>query len=309
MNIKRFMQFINEQFINEGGNAIKTARGIRQDEVPPTLKDLDERFFKKLLNMDSDEWCVLGSAGKKAKPEDLSGDIDVGVFIGKLAAMFECELDVKVIINHFEELLHKHFGSYEIFPSKGLGIISIGWPIQSKDGGVVQVDFMLSDNIEWTKFAWHSPDIGKLESKYKGAYRNALLEAIVNANVYEVIKQQEDTDKLKKGDVIAIDKASYDFIRGLTRTVKNFVGKKGGLIKTPTTVSRTLETNIPEEFIKKVLGITFSVKNANSFEDLLDVVNDKKFIHYDKREKIILETIKILEGKELPLPEELLKYK
>lgn len=292
--------------ILEGGNAIKIARGIRQDEVNATLEDIKKNLFKKYFKLDEEMYCLLGSAGKKAKPEDLSGDLDMGIFIPPLAVYFNCEMDKASIINNLTNFFKKHFPKLELYPSVGLGLISVGWPIKSDQGGYVQLDLMLSDNIEWTKFAWHSPDLGKLESKYKGAYRNAILQAICDAGVYEVVTQPEDTDKIKKGEKIQIDKQNFDRLRGLTRVVKSFVGKKGAIIKTPVTISRAIETNVPEDFCKIVLGPDFSTKDANSFESLLAVTNSKNFRHFKKKDEIIENTKRILQEINMPLPEELI---
>ena len=46
-----------------------------------------------------------------------------------------------------------------------------------------QVDFMFCDNIEFAKFAFHSPDFKKGESKYKGMYASILLQSIIRNTV------------------------------------------------------------------------------------------------------------------------------
>ena len=63
---------------------------------------------------------------------------------------------------------------------KGIGVISLAYPIKGSSGNV-QVDLMMQDDIDFAKWIFHSPDFTKNESKWKGRYRTALLMSISNS--------------------------------------------------------------------------------------------------------------------------------
>jgi len=70
---------------------------------------------------------------------------------------------------------------YETNKNKGFNQISIPVPFKTiRRQGFAQVDFMLTSNIEWTNFIYHSPDFTLRESQYKGVVRTLLLMSILS---------------------------------------------------------------------------------------------------------------------------------
>lgn len=291
MSIKSFKEFLLESInvtITESGNAIENSRPIKQYEIPDTLKDIEKNLLTKLLQLEKHEFALLGSAGKKINPNDVSGDIDMGISVHKVAGVLQCDF-TEVMKELTDFLLNK---GYEVTPLHGASIVSVGYPIQSKEGGFVQLDLMLSEDIEWTKFAWHSTDFRVTKSKYKGAYRNILLRAIAASYVFEETKAEEDVGKIKKGDVLLVDRFSLDLRKGLNKVVNSYEGKKPGtIVKNATTLSKDTITNNPEKLVKILLGDDFTIEDADRFETLLNCINNPKFKNYNKRD-VIIETFK-----------------
>jgi len=172
--------------------------------------------------------------------------------------------------------------------------------------GFVQLDLMLSDDINWSKFAWHSTDFRITKSKYKAVYRNICIIKVTSAYTFEVVKSEQDIGKIKKGDVLQIDKYTLDLSKGLTRTVKSYRGSKPDtIIKTPKTIDKFLVTNNPEEFVKLIFGDDFTIQDVDNFESILSVLKNKKFRLYDRRHEIVKEIIETLKEQELAIPIEL----
>lgn len=296
MNIQTFREYINTT-INESGNAVKDQIGIRpikQKEVLLTLKNIKKDILTP-LGIKDDEYAVLGSIGKKS-PEETSGDIDCAIFTNTVCNTLKC--DVSDVVDKLTEWLKSKF-NYSIRKTPGLGIVTIAYPIEDSKEDFVQLDLMFSESIAWSKFAWHSPDFTKQESKYKGLYRNVLLQSIVTVISFEVL------DTLDTGEVKEFQKWTYNRSKGLERAIKSYIGKKGSIIKTPATLERELITNSPREFINLIFGEDFEESDLNSFESLLELIQDPNYEHFDKYEDIIKETIKNLKKDKAPIPNEI----
>lgn len=312
--MKNFSELLNEnanflditQPIVEGGHAFTDATGITQDEVVPTIEDIKKRFFFPILGLADDEFCLLGSAGKKANPKDISGDLDIAIYLPKVAALFQTGLNTKEILNSLQNLIKSNFPDIDTRVSIGFGICHMNWPIYGRPNEKVQVDIMLSDSIEWSKFAWHSPNLAKMESEFKGAHRNIILGEMVKSIVYEINSDKYNPEiELKPGQIKNIKRLSFDIANGLAEVVKNYVGKRGNIIKTAKTIEKNIKTKIPSDFVRIVLGEKFDISDCNSFESLFAVLNDPDYICYDKRDIIKANTIDSIIESNLPLPRQL----
>lgn len=141
-----------------GGNAFPDVGAIHQSEVQNTL---DSLYNKLQLTYPH---SVLGSTGKK----EFHGDLDIGVAI---------PIDER---KEFFAYLKTHFGDHDVRTYGS--IFSIKYPIESygtfeterKRTGLVQIDFILGDDIEWLKFFYHSP----VDSKLKGTHRNIAISSL-----------------------------------------------------------------------------------------------------------------------------------
>lgn len=114
-----------------------------------------ENWFD-MVGLERKYWCFIGSIGKK----EFSGDVDIAVLSDSLE-------DWK---DTFEQL------GLECRIFKGFNQISFGYPFE---GQMVQVDLMLTTDLEWSKFIYYSPNLSTLESKYGGIYRKNLLVSLI----------------------------------------------------------------------------------------------------------------------------------
>jgi hypothetical protein len=147
--------------IKEGGNAFKDAQGkilttrINKAEVIPTVKWLEKVTGLPLANR------MLGSTGKRPS----SGDLDLAVdekdiskdqLVAKLAAVADADSVVKSGISvHFKTPINGN-------PSHGL----------------VQTDFMFTDDVPWLMFSMSAPGDN---SQFTGGERNLLMSSIAKS--------------------------------------------------------------------------------------------------------------------------------
>ena len=287
-----------EQFINESGNAIAQSRPFEQDEVAPTLTWVEKNVFP-LLGIDGfgDDAAVIGSAGKK-KPGDSSGDIDIAISADKIAGHLDTSLSkVLFVIN---DLLKSK--GMDTSMAVGFNQVSIAAPIAGNPAnGVGQVDLMLSNDITWSTFMYHSPDFTKDESKYKGAYRNILLMAAIGKSYVEILDQTED------GNVKEYEAYVIRLNQGVVKVRKSFVGKKG-LLKNAALLKEFDKeiTNVPTQIVD-LLFTSADVKNIMTYEGLRDLINSGQFKFPEKRDSIFREFEIKLGMSGLPLPEDIVK--
>jgi hypothetical protein len=285
-----------KKLLTEGGNMFPDAVGIKQNEVAATVSKIETVVLKPLGLIGFGTDCfILGSAGKKPA-DQLSGDLDIGVSMDQLASANSLKLSdvLDWLIKELEKM------GYDAKPLRGFSQVSIPFPIVGRvTEEPVQVDFMLSNNVDWTQFIYHSPDYSKGESKYKGAYRNFLLSAIVSAFDYKVLKK---TDM----DVpIEVEKYALRHDKGIYRLSKSFAGKGGSIIKAGKTIagSEIFLTQTPEEVVDFFLGEEYTVNDLSSFEQLYDIVFNKPSKVSGMRDTIRKFFIQSITGAKLPIPE------
>lgn len=295
------------QFLKEGGNAIVGSVRINYENMEATIDKLYKDILPK-LKLSKKDIALLGSAapGKK-RPGESSGDLDVAVDIEAFARNNKI-VKTEDVIPSLEKILRKEFKL--VNPLPGLGIVTVGFPIVNVDGKQegqhVQMDFMLSDNLEFSQFAYWSPASNR--SKYKGVYRTVLLGSIAAAINTKVLKSVIDDNGL----TIPVEwtKDIFDNKRGLITIVKNAMSPKGNILKNPKTVSFTQQVGGKEPIfiIKTLLGPNFSIADAESFESLFSAINSSKFVHKQFRNDIFKRTVDVLENVGVLIPKELEKY-
>ena len=284
----------SEEFINEGGNAIGEARPITQAEIDKTYAYVIKEVYP-ILGLTEDSARPIGSFKKKA-PDQTSGDIDIAVSAEIVAGKNGLTLDE---VLDFMDAALKGAG-YTTAVSKGFQQVSIGVPIEGDKGkGIAQIDLMLTDNLDFSTFMYHSPDFTKAESKYKGLYRNILLMNIISNS------KRETTKLTDKGEVEEYKSYVLRLNQGVVSVSKTFMGKKG-LVKTPSLLKDQDKfiSNTPEVIAELAFGPDVPVSEIMTFEDMWRHVTDPKFIHKDKLDSILNEfKIRILSTK-VPMPSE-----
>lgn len=211
-------------------------------------------------NIMSFKACTLGSTGKK-QDDDYSGDIDIAVELEFL------DDNINAIKNCIRNVICTDLSEDElqIKVSSGFHIVSFGYKWTTD---IIQIDLMFSNDIEYSKFMYHSPNYRNNESNFKGLYRTNLLIDLANfiptkiPNVYN--DEHELTDFWKYT-------LTYD--KGLFLRHKTYKGKKG-LLKNPVTVKEDdlLITKNINEIIKFILGENATFTDTNSFESLINFI-------------------------------------
>ena len=284
-----------KSLIFEGGNLFDNTTGIKQSEINATVKDLETKVIKKLglIGLDTDSF-LLGSAGKKPAKE-LSGDLDIGISADQIASANGLKLS-----EVYEWLTDKlsRLG-YETAKLPGFSQVSIPFPISGRKDKYVQVDFMLSNNMEWARFVYTAPDFTKSESKYKLVYRNLLLAACISVYDMKVLKQT--SEKIP----VEIQKYAIRWNDGVYSTVKSFASKTGGILKTGKLLKNkdVFVTQTPSEVVKMFLGKQYTPEDIKTFESLYDIVFNQESNVSKYREIIKRKFIESLTKSKLPIPE------
>lgn len=273
--------------------ALKNVCPIFQEEVPETLKKLFI-FLKEELCIPYGKRVLIGSAGKKGKRE-LSSDIDIAIDVDHFINAHN--INKSEIYDKFKSILTKTYLTTDIYVNRGLGVVSFPFPISITIPRMyVQVDIMLSDDLEFSKFSYNSPE----ESSYKGAHRNILLNSIA-ANIERRIVLSDQFN-----NIIQYEKYCFDIREGIKRITKSKNGKTK-ILKNWKTINKRLVNGgkIPENIKDMLLGRSFSLDDLNSFESIYRCINHKEFIYSDKAKEILKKATKDINHCKLNLPNEL----
>lgn len=280
-----------KKLITEGGNAIEGVSRINQENVSATMDDVYRKLLP-LLGITKDHTALLGSTGKKL-PGGSSGDMDLAVdkkAIMKLNNLKDTASLYQFLIHAAERL------GYNFNFLKGLGIVSIGWPIANTDGKqdnqYVQLDIMPSDNLKMTAWGMASPH--QSVEQYKGAVRGELLYWIANEIDYKALKQQanELTGEIED---LEFERTIFNGMKGLYRIKQSYLSPKTGKRKANKwTVARQLIEDNPEAIAKLFFGASASSKDLISAKQIWDAMMSSEFPYPDKRKSIVKNAIKSL---------------
>jgi hypothetical protein len=284
-----------EQFLIESGNSVENATPFRQDQVGPTVDWVVSNIFPAIgLTGIGDDAAVLGSAGKKL-PDATSGDIDLGVSADKIAGQLDTSLENALFALN-DKLKSMGFSTKL---AVGFNQVSIGVPIAGDPkNGVGQLDFMLSTDLEWSKFIYHSPDFRAAESKYKGAYRNLLLMAAIGKSFME-IKATTDEGKVKEYQAYVVR-----LNQGIVQVRKSFEGKRG-LLKTAQLLKDydKLITKEPQGVVDLLFNGGHKPNDIDTYEKLYSLLNSGDFKYPGALGEILIDFKEKLNDSGLPFPE------
>ena len=169
-----------------------------------------------------------------------------------------------------------------------------------KKKGIAQIDLMLTDNLNFSTFMYHSPDFTQAESKYKGLYRNILQQNILS-------NSRRETSKLTdKGEIEEYQSYVLRLNQGVVQVTKSFMGKKGNIITTTSLLhdQDKFVTNTPEVIAELAFGPDVPISEIMTFEDIWRHTTDSKFIHHDKLNAILKDFKVRLLGTKVPFPTE-----
>ena len=183
-------------------------------------------------------------------------------------------------------------------------------PLDQRDKRYVQVDILFSKWPTFSKWWMTSPDPSR--TKWKAAHRNQLFRAVAKtATVQTLLQQDSEPVKWSQEDIDSM---------GIWLTVQTLVDERGKRLKWPGTdqklwpsyarVQKKIPiTHSPNQCVKRVLGEKFTTQSFQTYEDLLEIVQeDPDFKWREIRDDILFACAKsIAQNKRLQLPEELQK--
>jgi hypothetical protein len=284
----------SSEFVNEGGNAIEESRPLTQAEIDKTYDYVVKNVYP-LLGLSTDTARPIGSFKKKA-PDQTSGDIDIAVLADQIAGSNGIGLDQ--VLDFMDAALSG--AGFKTAKSKGFQQVSIGVPIEGdKKKGLAQIDLMLTDNLDFSTFMYHSPDFTKAESKYKGLYRNILLMNVIGNS------KRETTKLTDKGEVEEYKSYVLRLNQGVVQVAKTFMGKRG-LVKNPSLLKDQDKfiTSTPDVIAELAFGPNVPPSEIMTFEDIWRRVTDPKFIHKDKLDSILKDFNDRIVQTKVPIPSE-----
>ena len=280
--------------ILEGGAAVN-GRRILQSEVPMIIDKVDE-ILSGLGLVKGEDWDMVGSAGKK-KAEDTSGDIDVCIKRERMKEVLGSGDDKNDVFNDLGKyLMELGYDKQHV----SFDQVSCGIPINDVDD-IIQVDFILTRSLEWSRFTQSSPDYTKNESKYKAHVRNVLMMCIVKYCFKRTTKKVTLDD-----DTIVDGEAEMYVIRltdGLYKTRKNWLGKRDPILKRPQLMREydELITDTPQDFINLIFEDGVTVDDFLSFETLFNAFMSDKFKFPENRERILVGYVMSLDSNNPPI--------
>lgn len=277
---------------NTGKMAISSSRSMSFTELQKVYNFVQFNIIPKLGSLLS--FDTIGSFGKKSKDESY-GDLDL--IINKEDIKFEHKLEDYQILGFLSSRL-ENLG-YETKKLSGFNQVSIGVKIPDTEKDIAQVDFMISPNMEWSKFIYYSPNFQRNESNYKGVFRNALLMAIITETSKNIIS------KNSFNEIEEIETNVIRFPEGVWRVRKSFKGKTG-IIKTGKLLKDfdKFITLDPNQVVSLAVGDKYNTNDINTFEKLWDLLNDDNYIHLSKKSDILKKFKINLESIGLSYPKE-----
>lgn len=279
-------------FLKEGGHAIKGVVPINQENAKETL-DRALKTILPLLNISENDIYVAGSLMKKLTP---SGDIDILINIPSIIQNNE---NVNTIEDLYSFVFRqaKKVSSNSVY-NKGIGVVSIPFPIVNIDGKqeglAVQVDLMPTDDLNWSKFAYHTPYY--YESKWKAFYRIILLTSCIKFATMNITKWDIS------GKPIEWNKILFNVNKGLM-WVKQAIDQKGKVRE----IERKFFSFNPEE-VTNLFGKNVKESDLNSFESIMNVIQRNDYPHKNRLNDILSDAAKGIKNMGFTVPDELEKY-
>lgn len=186
-----------------GGNAFANVKPIKKEHIQTTVTAIASAFSLP------QDYCVLGSAGKKP----VSGDLDIAVNITNDKEQTQLYLAAKQIINNHDV---RKFG---------YNMISFPWLV-AETGEHVQVDFVFG-NPKWLSFFYHSPSTE--ESLLKGTHRNTAISAVASLTDYTPLSP----DTNDKGSCVNAIRWKWSNKTGLSKVRRYYPLRKQGQTAKP----------------------------------------------------------------------------
>lgn len=241
-----------------------SGHAVKSNPIPAFITlNIYEGIENKIKNVYSNiSMSPLGSVGKKAENE-FNGDIDIAILVSSK--------------DELNNILDNVYPTLERNMNTAPNIISISYPY-SIDGyeGNAQVDFMVTDNLEWAKWRFMSPNLKEHESKYKADPKIFLTRFIVTA----IPVKDNEIKYFDDGSIKSKYKYTFN-TNGLYKQFLNYEGKRGKL-KNPIRDKKyqQLISDKPDEVMEFIFGKNYDEKDFHSVEGLWDALHDNSKFKY-----------------------------
>jgi len=297
-----YRQFLkNIETLTEGGNAIKGVGPINQENSIPTYNKILSEFLPK-LKLKSKSVASLGSTGKKG-PKQTSGDIDIALDATEL--LKSNKIDTYADLMDFIVVTVKSLG-YDYKDMRSIGIVSIAYPIVNDDklqaDKLVQVDFMVVENLKHATWAFHSPSY--LESNLKGLYRNELNFAVAKYAGFKVTERDKESK-----EAVTWQRFWWDIKRGLSKgTQTRLSAKTGKIVKGTRPLTKNDISDEPDDIVKFLYGEKYKARDILTFDDALNAIMSNNFPYKKQRKTILKAASESIQKKGFPIPKQMAKY-
>ena len=271
MNFKDFIDTI----LLEGGAALKTSP-ISQTAARKALPEIIKQV-SSALGISAVKIKQLGSAGKKPKDDDKSGDIDLAV----QAEAADVEKALKGLSYDGK--------TYKVM--KGINVFSFAYDL---GGQTVQVDLMPVANVRYAEWASQANEVD-LKDGLKGSHRNELFFAVAKFIDPQIIKKDAD------GSPIVLKRYFYDLQKGLMLGTQTREGKKKNG-KNFKTVDKKVLTDDPAKVAQFLFGDSVTPDQVATFRGALAAIESPKFPHKADRKEIIAMAKQGMKNKGLSVP-------
>jgi hypothetical protein len=271
----------------EGGNVFDDTTSFDGARIG-LIQDKITSFLQDVLGFSTKDYSFVGSIKNKSKGIDIN-DVDVVISLNSnlISGTYETMEDYYTSLEKLSKMVSKHKIKNEV--KKTLGLVSCKLLIEDKE--YLQTDILLVPSIVWGKWSYYSP--GYSQSKYKGLYRNALLEAIAKSIHFneEYFSKDEATEYYNVDDVKSYYRYRYLRNLGLWK-VKEYNEGTRVLRYVKDYDTYTPITHSPNKVIDILLG-DVPMDKTFTFEDVYGIISNKNYKHYDLLDTI-LENFRII---------------
>lgn len=287
--------------IFEGGRAFDDLSNFtakNSNEIKDEVISLMEEQF----GLNSNQWAIVGSFNNKKGDTEIN-DIDITI---KIDAISTAKIDhpnkIDIVLSNIQNKLK----DLRIKSRKFSIINTVSGRLRIREGRYIQIDLIPVTSLTWGTFIYHSPR--PTLSKYKGLYRNALIEAVAKSIHFNEIKYEKDQRYFKKGDIKSYTRYRMIKNAGLWTVVEQNEGvRKPNYKKIQNTY--TMITDDSKKIINILLGVK-DLEKVTTFESVWNIVKSKEF-KYNNLLKDIINNFKIIivDRLRMELPDDVIKIK
>lgn len=281
---EQYTETVEYQKIFEGGRAFKDLSNFTAKNSNE-IKDEVIQLMEEQLGLNSNQWAIVGSFnGKKGKTK--INDIDIAVKIDSISSVgMNHPKDISRVLTNIQNKLKKLKIKSRKFNI--IGVVSAR--LRIRKSRYIQVDIIPVTSLNWGTFIYRSPRL--TQSKYKGLYRNALIEAVAKSVHFNNIKYERNQRYFKKGDVKSYTRYRMIKNAGLWTVIEKNEGvRKPKYVKIQN--SYNMITDNPKRIMNILLGID-DLEKIKTFESVWRIVSSKNFKHH-KVLKEIVENFRII---------------